>query len=209
MTLCSSHILVETEEEADDVVARLDAGEDFAALAAELSLDTGSAAVGGDLGSSTRTRSCPSSSTAAAVGGAGISAPVQSQFGWHVIDVHSFEQPRRPTRPTSERGPQHAGVRGDARGSAGPDGLDRLPVRTLGRGLRRGGHRQPDARTGARRRGLTYVGTITVVGLGPADVAARPCHARRHRPPPAPVPADCRASRRNRRRGGNHVRRRV
>lgn len=90
--LCSSHILVETEEEAVAVIGRLDAGEDFAALAMELSLDPGSGAVGGDLG-------CvdPASfvvefvAGAEALGGPGITPPVQSEFGWHVIDVRSFE----------------------------------------------------------------------------------------------------------------------
>jgi parvulin-like peptidyl-prolyl isomerase len=88
--LCSSHILLETEEEALATIARLEAGEDFAALAAELSIGP-SGPSGGDLG-------CvdPSSFVAEYVEGAalvaapGVSAPVQSQFGWHVIDVRSF-----------------------------------------------------------------------------------------------------------------------
>ena len=89
--LCSSHLLVETEPEASAAIARLDAGEDFAALAAEISTGP-SGPTGGDLG-------CVAPATfifsefvdgAAAVGGAGISDPVQSQFGWHVIHVRSF-----------------------------------------------------------------------------------------------------------------------
>ena len=88
--LCSSHLLVETEAEAAEAVARLDAGEDFAALAAEVSKGP-SGPGGGDLG-------CVAPGTfvsefvegAAAVGGPGISDPVQSQFGWHVIEVRSF-----------------------------------------------------------------------------------------------------------------------
>ena len=88
--LCSSHLLVETEAEAIEAIARLDAGEDFAALAAEVSVGP-SGPSGGDLG-------CVAPATfvsdfvegAAAVGGPGISDPVQSQFGWHVIEVRSF-----------------------------------------------------------------------------------------------------------------------
>ena len=88
--LCSSHLLVETEDEAAEAIARLDAGEDFAALAAEVSVGP-SGPNGGDLG-------CVAPGTfvaefvdgAAAVGGPGLSAPVQSQFGWHVIEVRSF-----------------------------------------------------------------------------------------------------------------------
>ena len=88
--LCSSHLLVETEAEAVAAISRLDAGEDFAALAAEVSIGP-SGPRGGDLG-------CVVPATfvsefvegAAAVGGPGISDPVQSQFGWHVIQVRSF-----------------------------------------------------------------------------------------------------------------------
>ena len=48
--LCSNHILVDTEEQAQAVIARLDDGEEFADLAMELSIDTGSGALGGRLG---------------------------------------------------------------------------------------------------------------------------------------------------------------
>lgn len=48
--LKASHILLATEEEAKEVLARLDAGEDFATLATLESLDSVSAAKGGDLG---------------------------------------------------------------------------------------------------------------------------------------------------------------
>ena len=44
------HILVETEEEAEEVLALLRAGEDFAELAKEHSQDPGSADKGGALG---------------------------------------------------------------------------------------------------------------------------------------------------------------
>lgn len=88
--LCSSHILVETEAEALDVIDRLGAGEDFGSIALELSLDAGSG--DGSLGcidsgglvpefvDGVRETEIP-----------GLSVPVQSQFGWHVIDVISFD----------------------------------------------------------------------------------------------------------------------
>lgn len=89
--LCSSHILVETEEEAVAAIARLDAGEDFAALAMELSLDPGGA-TGGDLGCVDPASFVPEFvAGATALGGPGITPPVQSEFGWHVIDVRSFD----------------------------------------------------------------------------------------------------------------------
>ena len=86
------HILVPTEEEALDVIARLDAGELFATLAAELSTDTGSAVNGGDLGWFGVGMMVPDFEKRAfnlAIGE--ISEPVQSQFGWHVIQALGHE----------------------------------------------------------------------------------------------------------------------
>lgn len=88
------HILVETEEEALGIIARLDAGEDFAALAKEHSLDTGSAANGGDLGyfatNGATTSKMVDEFTAGAVAleiGEYSKTPVESQFGYHIILV--------------------------------------------------------------------------------------------------------------------------
>lgn len=91
--LKARHILVETEDEAVSIIARLDAGEDFAALAQEYSLD-GSAADGGDLGyfatNGVTTSKMVDEFTAAAVAleiGEYSSTPVESQFGYHIILV--------------------------------------------------------------------------------------------------------------------------
>ena len=88
------HILVETEEEALGIIARLDAGEDFAALAKEHSLDTGAAANGGDLGyfatNGATTSKMVDEFTAGAVAleiGEYSKTPVESQFGYHIILV--------------------------------------------------------------------------------------------------------------------------
>lgn len=82
------HILVATEPEAQDVLAALEAGESFTELARALSLDTGSAANGGEYDWS------PASGFvgpfADAVRGAVIGefvGPVQTEFGYHVIQV--------------------------------------------------------------------------------------------------------------------------
>jgi peptidyl-prolyl cis-trans isomerase C len=80
------HILVESEDEAKKIAARLKAGEDFARLAAELSKDPGSGKEGGDLGYFTKERMVPEFAEAAFLLAKGeVSAPVKSDFGWHVI----------------------------------------------------------------------------------------------------------------------------
>lgn len=94
------HILVQTEDEAKDVVKQLKAGKDFAALAKEKSKDTGSAQNGGDLGWFTADVMVPEFSKAAiALKNGEISAPVKSQFGWHVIQT---QERRKQTPPKFE-----------------------------------------------------------------------------------------------------------
>ncbi|RMF00154.1 MAG: post-translocation molecular chaperone, partial [Chloroflexi bacterium] len=87
------HILVETEEEAKDVLARLEAGEDFAALAKELSKDPGSAENGGELGFVPRGRFVqPVEEAVFSLPVGQLSEPIQSQFGWHIIQVLAREE---------------------------------------------------------------------------------------------------------------------
>jgi parvulin-like peptidyl-prolyl isomerase len=82
------HILVETEDEAQAIIERLEAGEDFADLAAELSTDPGSAANGGDLGFVPRGRFVDTVDEAVFTLPIGeVSEPIQSQFGWHIVEV--------------------------------------------------------------------------------------------------------------------------
>ena len=91
---CASHILVETEAEAVEIVALLRAGGDFAALAAERSTDPGSAAQGGSIGCLTRGSTVPEFDEAAFAQPIGeIGDPVQTEFGFHVIRVDSREVP--------------------------------------------------------------------------------------------------------------------
>lgn len=82
------HILVADEASALAVIERLDKGEDFGALATELSTDTGSAAQGGDLGWFGKGAMVPAFEEAAFALKVGeISQPVQSTFGYHIIQV--------------------------------------------------------------------------------------------------------------------------
>lgn len=80
------HILVETEDQAKSVIAELDKGGDFAALAKQHSTDPGGAD-GGDLGWFSAEQMVPEFSEAAFAmqPGSYSKQPVKSQFGWHVI----------------------------------------------------------------------------------------------------------------------------
>lgn len=94
------HILLESEEEAREAIARLDAGEDFVELAQELSTGP-SAGEGGDLGYFTEDVMVePFARAAFALEvGAHSADPVETQFGWHVILV---EDRRRLEPPSFE-----------------------------------------------------------------------------------------------------------
>ena len=82
------HILVETEEEAHEIIALLDGGADFAELAKERSTGP-SGPKGGDLGFFTAEQMVPEFSEAAAAlePGQHTAEPTKTQFGWHVIKL--------------------------------------------------------------------------------------------------------------------------
>jgi len=83
----AAHILVKTEEKAKELKAKLDAGGDFAKLAAEYGTD-GTAKRGGDLGWFVHSEMVPEFADAAfAMTPGTISDPVQTNFGWHVIKL--------------------------------------------------------------------------------------------------------------------------
>jgi parvulin-like peptidyl-prolyl isomerase len=84
--VCVRHILVTTAAEAEDVAERLDGGEDFAAVANEVSLDTGTP--GGDLGCSTASRYVPEFAQATILAPVGsLFGPIETDFGFHVLIV--------------------------------------------------------------------------------------------------------------------------
>ena len=87
--LCSKHILVETQAEADDVLTQLAGGADFGLLALELSLDPGSGAAGGELGCVVEGSFVAPFEEAGYGAAPGEVVLAESQFGFHVIEVLS------------------------------------------------------------------------------------------------------------------------
>ena len=88
------HILVATQEEADEIVTLLKGGADFAALARERSLDRATAPLGGEVGWFTRGMMTKVFSNAAFAAKPGeLAAPFHTEFGWHILEVLD----RRPT----------------------------------------------------------------------------------------------------------------
>lgn len=86
--LNARHILVEDEALAKELIEKLKAGGDFAALAKENSTDPGSGEKGGDLGWFTIGTMVPAFNDAAyALEIDEISEPVKSDFGYHIIQI--------------------------------------------------------------------------------------------------------------------------
>jgi peptidyl-prolyl cis-trans isomerase C len=81
------HILVETEDEAKQIITQLKKGGSFDRIAADKSKDQGSKARGGDLDWGPAGRYVPAFGQALSKlkKGEMTEAPVQTQFGWHVI----------------------------------------------------------------------------------------------------------------------------
>lgn len=102
----AKHILVESEQVAKDIIAKLKKGEKFDVLAKKLSKDPGSKDKGGDLGWFNPQQMVPPFSEAVMKlkNGETTATPVQSQFGWHVIlREESREQPAPPFDAVKEQ----------------------------------------------------------------------------------------------------------
>ncbi len=94
------HILLKTEAEALDVIKQLKDDADFGKLAKKISEDKGSGSAGGDLGwfkPQSLVRPYSDAMQSLKVGQV-TDKPVQSQFGWHVIEL--LEEPRKSPLPT-------------------------------------------------------------------------------------------------------------
>ena len=99
----AAHILIEgndpkAKSTLEEISKRLQAGEDFAALAKEFSQDPGSASEGGDLGFAGRDVYDPAFEEALyALQEGQVSAPVQTEFGWHLIKLLGVQSPEIPS----------------------------------------------------------------------------------------------------------------
>lgn len=112
-----SHILVDSEDLAKELIAKINAGEDFAELAKANSTDTASAVEGGSLGNvnygnSGFVQEFVDGMKALGDEG-GISEPVKSQHGYHIIKVENvvsktFEESKETIRATLENKEKNA-----------------------------------------------------------------------------------------------------
>ncbi|WP_322009018.1 peptidylprolyl isomerase [Paraburkholderia sp. J12] len=91
------HILVDNEQEAKDLIAKIKAGASFEDIAKQYSKDPGSAKNGGDLDWSDPKAYVPEFADAAThlQKGQMTDTPVHTQFGWHIIRVDDI----RPVTP--------------------------------------------------------------------------------------------------------------
>ncbi len=91
--ITARHILVADEATALEVKKKLEGGADFAELAKEYSTDTVSAEKGGDLGSFGKGQMVAEFEQAAYGLEVGqVSDPVQTEHGWHIIEVTKKEE---------------------------------------------------------------------------------------------------------------------
>lgn len=94
----ASHILVDSEDKAKEVKEKLLAGEDFAELAKDYSIDTGNNQQGGELGFFARGKMVQEFEDAAFSLEIGkISNPIKTKHGYHIIKVEDKKQAKEAT----------------------------------------------------------------------------------------------------------------
>lgn len=94
----ASHILVKTRDEAVQIIRDIGAGQKFEDIAAKKSLDP-SGKQGGDLGFFTKEQMVASFANAAFSMKKGeiSKAPVQTEYGWHIIRVEDIQEDAKPS----------------------------------------------------------------------------------------------------------------
>jgi peptidyl-prolyl cis-trans isomerase C len=94
-----SHILVEDENQAKDIVAQLKRGANFAALAKQKSIDKESGKNGGDLGWVRQDMVVPEffSAVTTLKKGAYSETPAKSEYGFHIVHLHDSRPLQVPT----------------------------------------------------------------------------------------------------------------
>jgi len=91
------HILVKTQAEAQDIEKQLAGGAKFEDIAKAKSIDTGSAANGGELGFFAKGQMVkPFEDAAFGLKVGQISDPIQTQYGWHIIQVEEIGKTQPP-----------------------------------------------------------------------------------------------------------------
>jgi len=92
------HILVKDEETAKEIAKKLADGEDFAALAREISEDEGSRDKGGNLGYFTNDMlEAKFTQIAFATKKDEISIPFETEYGWHILQVQNRRKAAQPS----------------------------------------------------------------------------------------------------------------
>ncbi len=91
------HILVPTKKQANELYDRIKGGDNFAVLAKKFSKDPGSAAQGGKMTIAKGQTVAPFDQTAFLLGKNVISRPVQTQYGFHIIEPLSAIKPAKTT----------------------------------------------------------------------------------------------------------------
>lgn len=87
------HILVKTKAEADTLRNQLESGADFAALAKQKSLDPGSKDTGGKLTVTRGQTVAPFDKAAFTLGTNELSAPIKTEFGYHLLQPLAAVKP--------------------------------------------------------------------------------------------------------------------
>ncbi len=93
-----SHILVGSKEEAEKILADLKAGQSFEDLAKKFSTDKSTSDRGGEIGYISKGQTFPDIEKAAySLKAGGVSEPIQTQAGWHILKVLEIKKREIPT----------------------------------------------------------------------------------------------------------------